>query len=498
MRSKIIPLEKSIGLECSVLGYGHFTTIHPGHIRYLSHAKKQGKKFVVALKGDGSDSKKARYRFNQEERAIALSMLNIADEIVLLKDNELSKAIEILNPSILILGKEFEDTKEKEVVKSIQKLKLKSIPIMFHAGDVQYSSQDLLTISERDLTTKRRDEFRRACKRENILSADLLKSIEAWQSSNLIVLGDTIVDQYVACKALGMSAEAPVVVVKELKKKIFIGGASIVASHIRSLGAKCKLISVVGNDKTANFVQKELNERGITNGLVTDNSRPTTFKKRYVVENQKLFRVTRLEDHNLDSETENKLIAQLKDSAKYANGIVISDFVYGVITEKVIKVIYDLAEKYNLMLFGDVQCSSQIGEITKFKMFSLLCPNEREARIALHDKDSGLEKLSQKLIEKTKTEKLVMKLGSEGFITYEKSFNGTIISQAYPALCANPLDVAGAGDSLLAVMATGLASNENMVKTSLLACIMASLAVQKMGNTPISKNELISSIDELF
>ena len=148
----------------------------------------------------------------------------------------------------------------------------------------------------------------------------------------------------------------------------------------------------------------------------------------------------------MDSETENKLIAQLKDSAKHANGIVISDFVYGVITEKVIKVIYEVAEKYNLMLFGDVQCSSQIGEITKFKMFSLLCPNEREARIALHDKDSGLEKINQKLIEKTKTEKLVMKLGSEGFITYEKSFNGTIISQAYPALCANPLDVAGAGD----------------------------------------------------
>ena len=174
----------------------------------------------------------------------------------------------------------------------------------------------------------------KSLQRENILSNDLQKSIEAWQSSNLIVLGDTIVDQYVAYKALGMSAEAPVVVVKELKKKIFIGGASIVTSHIRSLGANCKLISVVGNDKTANFVRKELNERGIANGLVTDNSRPTTFKKRYVVENQKLFRVTRLEDHNLDIETENKLIAQLKDSAKHANGIVISDFVYGVITEK--------------------------------------------------------------------------------------------------------------------------------------------------------------------
>ena len=105
----------------------------------------------------------------------------------------------------------------------------------------------------------------------------------------LIVLGDTIVDQYAACEAIGMSAEAPVVVVRELEHKNFIGGAAVVAAHISALGAKCDFISVVGADSTAELVSKELATQGIGNGLSRDPTRPTTFKKRYVVENQKLF-----------------------------------------------------------------------------------------------------------------------------------------------------------------------------------------------------------------
>ena len=97
-----------------------------------------------------------------------------------------------------------------------------------------------------------------------------------------------------------MSAEAPVVVVKELETKNFIGGAGIVAALIQALGAQCHFISVVGNDETSEIVEVELNKGKIKNTLIKDHSRPTTFKKRYLVENQKLFRVSRLEEHNLE------------------------------------------------------------------------------------------------------------------------------------------------------------------------------------------------------
>ena len=295
-----------------------------------------------------------------------------------------------------------------------------------------------------------------------------------------------------------MSAEAPVVVVRELEHRNFIGGAAVVAAHISALGAKCDFISVVGADSTAELVREELAVQGIGDGLTTDPSRPTTFKKRYVVENQKLFRVSRLEEHYLDTEVEEKVIGQLKKLAPKAQGIVVSDFVYGVVTPRILEVVMQLAREHKLLLFGDLQCSSQVGSVTRFEGFSLLCPNEREARLALQDKNSGLEQISQKLLKATRSERLVMKLGSEGFIAYDRNSNGEVCSQAFPALSVNPLDVAGAGDSLLALFSTSLASGQAMMPTAALACCMTALAVEAMGNTPISAATLLNSLEEVL
>ena len=100
--------------------------------------------------------------------------------------------------------------------------------------------------------------------------------------------------------------------------------------------------------------------------------------------------------------------------------------------------------------------------------------------------------------EKTKCNQLVMKLGSDGFIAYDRKSNNEIYSQAFPALSVNPLDVAGAGDSLLAIFATALASGHKMMSTAALACCMTATAVETMGNTPISAKKLARRLDEVF
>ena len=118
---------------------------------------------------------------------------------------------------------------------------------------------------------------------------------------------------------------------------------------------------------------------------------------------------------------EQKIIDKLESLAPSANGIIVSDFVYGLITEKILNKISEMALKYNLMLFGDLQCSSQIGNVTKFLNYDLLCPNEREARIALQDQESGLEVITQNLFKKTNSKRVIMKLGAEGFIAYDNN-----------------------------------------------------------------------------
>ena len=106
-----------------------------------------------------------------------------------------------------------------------------------------------------------------------------------------------------------------------------------------------------------------------------------------MVENQKLFRVSKLNEEMLNKSIEKKIIDKLETLAPKADGIIVSDFVYGVITTKILKRLYELAKEYNLV-FGDLQCSSQVGSVTKFLEYDLICPNE-EARIALQDKNQA-------------------------------------------------------------------------------------------------------------
>ena len=151
------------------------------------------------------------------------------------------------------------------------------------------------------------------------------------------------------------------------------------------------------------------------------------------------------------------------------------------------------------MLFGDLQCSSQVGSVTKFKEYDLLCPNEREARIAMQDKELGLEALTQKLFKETNSKRIIMKLGADGFIAYEKNKSSNKMnSQSFPALATNPIDVSGAGDSLLSVMAVGLTCKESMMVSAAVGACRAAIAVDTIGNYPIGKEKLKEKVKQVL
>ena len=191
---------------------------------------------------------------------------------------------------------------------------------------------------------------------------------------------------------------------------------------------------------------------------------------------------------------EENLIKQISKIARTYNGILISDFVYGVITPNIIDAITKISKRFNIPVFADIQCSSQYGNVLKFENFELLCPNEREARIALGNNNDSIESVAQQILEKTKSKKLVLKLGSNGFVSYGITNDGFIDREHFPALTVNPLDVTGAGDSLLAAISVCLTTGLSFMEASALANYMTSLSVQTIGNTPIQKSKLVEEI----
>jgi rfaE bifunctional protein kinase chain/domain len=294
-----------------------------------------------------------------------------------------------------------------------------------------------------------------------------------------------------------MSAEAPVLVVKELENREFIGGAAIVASHVRSLGSSCHYISVVGEDSQSSIVDETLRSQGIKVDLFSDPTRPTTYKTRYMVENQKLFRVSRIKDHKISKEIEDKIIKKITLLAPKLDGIMISDFVYGVITNKILESITKLSEQFGIKLYGDLQCSSQVGKVSKFSGFDLITPTEKESRIALEDNESGIEWIANTLMNNTNSKNMLIKLGSDGFIAYGNT-KSSIERQNFPALVVNPVDVTGAGDSLFAAMSVSLSSGASLIEASAIGVCMASLAVKEVGNTAITKEKLSNCIADIL
>jgi rfaE bifunctional protein kinase chain/domain len=497
---KIVKLEDvSQSLDNSVvLCHGHFNIIHPGHIRYLDYARHQGMKLVVSIQGGRSFlNSERKHHFSEDDRAAGVASIQNVDQVVLLGKGNLEKLIKILKPAILVLGKEFESERDDEVRDSVQLMKKQGGKILFHAGETHYASADLLMDNLPNLHDQNIKQYKLACNQQKIKTDKLLKCIDKFEEASLLVIGDTIIDQYVACDPLGMSAEAPVVVMRELDTREYAGGAAVVALHVSALGAKCRFISVVGKDSNANLVSQELDSLNVEYTLIEDNSRPTTFKIRYLVENQKMFRVSRLKEHSLPKPVEEKVIKELKESAPKVKAILISDFVYGVITPSILETITDLSSKHSLQVFGDLQCSSQVGNVSKFKNFDLICPTERESRIALATQDEGIEWVANTLMKNTNSRNLVMKLGREGFIAYESGTDGFVNRQHFPALCTNPVDVSGAGDSLLAALSVGLCSGATLMQSSAIGSGMASLAVQLIGNSPVTNQQLRNYINNI-
>ncbi len=478
------------------LAYGHFSSIHPGHIRYLRNAKSFGNKLVVALRGDNDKPKSEKYIFSMKERSESLAMLKIADLLVLLENDELEELVKKLKPKVIILGTEYKSLLFNQVKETIVFAENNGIKVVFDSGENVYASTELLSESNLDIDSARKKLLLESCNKQNIDPSCLIKKLPSLRNTPMLIIGDSIVDEYAACEALGMSAEAPVLVVKELETKTYAGGAAVVASHVKQLGGKCFFISVTGNDNNSEFLEKELNKKSIETFLIKDESRPTTFKKRYMVENQKLFRVSKLEEQIINKDLENELIEKIKKLIPKVKGIIISDFNYGVITKNLLSIVNELAKENNISVFADSQSSSQLGSITKFSEISLLCPNEREARIALQDKFSGLEFLANEIFDICNPDNLIMKLGSQGFITYAKDETGRKYNQHFPALASNPVDQAGAGDSLLACMALSISSGLNIMEASCLSCFMCMIAVQSIGNKPISYEQLDLRIKE--
>jgi rfaE bifunctional protein kinase chain/domain len=291
-----------------------------------------------------------------------------------------------------------------------------------------------------------------------------------------------------------MSQEDPTIVVTPIETKRFVGGASIVAAHARGLGAQVHYFSVAGVDEPASFAADKLKRYGVEFTMLPDESRPTTLKQRYRASGKTLLRVSQMRQHAIRPDVSRKILDAVRANIERADLLIFSDFNYGCLPQDLVDKIVKLCTARGVPMVADSQASSQTSDVSRFRGMKLLTPTEREARLALGDWNSGLVVVAEKLRVKAGAESIVVTLGAEGVMIHAKNAVG-VFTDRLPALNTVPRDSAGAGDSFLTCSAMALCAGMDIWQSTYLGSLAAACQVSRVGNTPLTQNDLVAEID---
>jgi rfaE bifunctional protein kinase chain/domain len=283
-----------------------------------------------------------------------------------------------------------------------------------------------------------------------------------------------------------------------VESKLYIGGAGIVAAHAAGLGAKVSFLSVSGKDANRAIALKKLQDFNVLVTLFEDESRPTSLKQRYRSKGKTLLRVSHLHQGAVDSRIQEKFVNTVVSLIDTVDLLIFSDFNYGCLPTEMVNQIIANASAKGVLMVADSQSSSQIGDIARFKGMSLLTPTEREARLSVRDSESGLVVLAEKLRQQADANNIFLKIGEEGLLVHAATNSGEKwLTDRIPALNPMPVDVAGAGDSMLVASAMSLACKASIWEAAVIGSIAAAIQVSRVGNIPIQSNELFSAITEM-
>ena len=465
---------------------GTFNIVHPGHQRLLRFAKSLGRKLIVGVLSDKIINDKSY--INEDLRLEGVQSLSYVDHAKIIKSS-LSETIKEIKPDIIVKGKEFE--KKFNIEKDL--LKKYKGKIIFSSGDISFSSSDILNKEFNNLNNGKINLPEEYINRHKIKTHNLIQTVNKFSKLKVCVIGDLILDEYIMCDPIGMSQEDPTLVVTPTESKMFVGGAGIVAAHCAALGAKTNFISIVGKDKLSKIGENMLKEKGVYAKLIPDVSRQTTLKQRFKKFNHSLLKVSHFQNHSITIELQNELVKKFEAIAKNLDVLIFSDFNYGVLPKEVIKNIIKICRTNKIFISADSQSSSQLGDIGKYKGAHLVTPTEYEARLFTRNTEDGLVILSESITNQIKCKNILLKLGREGiFIHNGKKAKSKFITDRISALNKFPQDVAGAGDSLLAVATLALFLGSTIWEAGLLGSIAASVQVSRLGNVPIRSKEILS------
>lgn len=305
-----------------------------------------------------------------------------------------------------------------------------------------------------------------------------------------LVVGDLMLDEYLWGKTERISPEAPVQVVEVLREELRLGGAGNVVNNLAAFGAQVAVCSVAGDDQNGRSLLNEFGKRNVAIGAVfLDPERRTSRKTRVVAANQQIVRIDRESREALPAAFEKQVCDWLIEHIGEFQVVVLSDYNKGVLTPAVIAATVTAAAKVGIPVLIDPKGA----DYSRYSGATLLTPNRKEAEaasgIAIHD-EATLSRAASIIMRSVGLQHLLITRSEEGMSLFSRT--GEVVH--IPTVVREVFDVSGAGDTVLATLAVGIAAGCGMTEAARLANVAAGIAVGKLGTSVVTPQEIINVV----
>lgn len=477
-----------------IMCHGTFDLVHPGHVRHLLYAKSMGNVLIASLTAD-EHILKANFRpfVPQELRAFNLAALECVDYVVIDTQATPLTNLGVIKPDYFAKGYEYnkeglhpKTAEEKRIIESY------GGEIIFTPGDIVYSSSHIIETGPPEISTEK---LMLLLEAQGIGFGDLRKGLDKLKGLKVHVVGDTIIDSLTQCTMIGGMTKTPTMSVRFEEQQDFVGGAGIVAKHLKAAGAEVTFSTVLGEDALAEFTLNDLAKAGVHCVPVLDRTRPTTNKNAIVAGGYRLLKVDKVDNRSISDRILGHLAEQVRDTP--ADIVMFSDFRHGIYNRDTIPPLTAAIPK-NAFRVADSQVASRWGNILEFHGFDLITPNEREARFALGDQDSVIRPLGLKLYRAAGCKVLMLKLGERGMMTFvSETDNDVRAFFTLDSFAGQVVDAVGSGDALAAYAALAMHATGSAVIASVLGSISAAVECEFDGNVPVQPTDVLAKIDRI-
>lgn len=463
-----------------VLCHGVFDLLHIGHIRYFEQAKKHGDLLIVTVTPDKFVNKgPERPTFPEDLRVEAIAALNVVDYVAMNEWPTAVETIQILKPDVYAKGSEYQDVKKDITGKIIEEenaIRAIGGDLVF-TKDIVFSSSRLINKNFSNFPEETREFFAKFSSLHS--SEEVLQFLKQAEKLKILVIGETIIDEYNYCEPIGMTTKDPIIAVKYLSKEMFAGGVLAAANHLANFCHTVDIITLLGEFETnETFVRENLNKKIVPFFFYKRNS-PTIVKSRFIDNylTQKLFELHEINDTELDHETEMLVNEFLLEKIPNYDIVIVIDYGHGMLTKNLIKTLCDNAK------FLAVNTQSNAGNrgfnvISKYSKADFICLNRTELNLEERDRHCGIKESIAHVSRKISCPKILITLGRFGNIYYDvhEGFVET------PAFASQVLDRMGAGDAVISLSSLCALQETPKDIVGFIANAVASQAVNIVGH----------------